>query len=265
MTLRRGILLWNWLVPWLVLGLFVGGWGSGWVMLGLLASGHWPWLYATLWQGCEWWGPQVRGLPVGGRVVWLTIDDGPDPVDTPVLLDLLDAAGAKATFFVIGEKVARHPELVREILRRGHEVGNHTMTHPAGLFWAMSKGRVRKEIERCQVAVKEATGGYECRWFRAPAGLRNAAVHPVLESMGMVLAGWTVRGFDGVRSDAGEVVERLKAGLRDGAGVLIHEGRVARDGGRLGPRVLEGVLGEMGRVGLRAGANADCGLRIADL
>jgi hypothetical protein len=61
------------------------------------------------------------------------------------------------------------------------------------------------------------------------------------------------------------VVERLKAGLRDGAGVLMHEGRVARDGGRLGPRVLEGVLGEMGRVGLRAGANADCGLRIADL
>ena len=131
-------------------------------------------------------------------------------------------------------------------------MGNHTMTHPAGWFWAMPKGRVREEIERCQEAVREVTGGYECRWFRAPAGLRNHAVHPVLEAMGMRLAGWTVRGFDGVRSDAGEVVERLKAGLKDGAGVLMHEGRVARDGGRLGPRVLEGVLMEMGRVGLGA-------------
>jgi peptidoglycan/xylan/chitin deacetylase (PgdA/CDA1 family) len=176
-----------------------------------------------------------------------------------MLLNLLDGAGAKATFFVIGEKVARYPELVREILRRGHEVGNHTMTHPAGWFWAMSKGRVREEIERCQEVVKEVTGGYECRWFRAPAGFRNAAVHPVLEAKGMALAGWTVRGFDGVRSDAAEVVERLKAGLRDGAGVLMHEGRVGRDGGRLGPRVLEGVLREMGRRGLGAGANADCG------
>lgn len=219
-------------------------------MVGLLASAHWPWLYATLWPRCEWWGPQVQGVPVGGEAVWLTIDDGPDPEDTPELLRLLDAAGAKATFFVIGNKVERHPELVREILERGHEVGNHTMTHPSGLFWAMSTERVRQEIERCQEVVKKATGGYECRWFRAPAGLRNHTVHPVLEAMGMKLAGWTVRGFDGVSSDPEKVVDRLKAGLRDGAGVLIHEGRVARDGGRLGPRVLEGVLGEMGRVGL---------------
>jgi peptidoglycan/xylan/chitin deacetylase (PgdA/CDA1 family) len=251
--MRRLILLWNLAAPLLVVALFAGGWGNGPLMLAVLASAHWPWLYATLRPGSEWWGPQVRGLPPGDRAVWLTIDDGPDPVDTPVLLDLLDAAGAKVTFFVIGDKVGRHPELVREILRRGHELGNHTMTHPAGWFWALPNGRVREEVRRCQEVVREVTGGYECRWFRAPAGLRNHAVHPVLEEMGMGLAGWTVRGFDGVSSDAERVVRRLREGLRDGAGVLMHEGRAVRDGSRLGPAVLAGVLREMERVGLGAG------------
>lgn len=251
--MRRWILIWNWVAPCLVLLLFLSGLGGVSLMVSLLATAHWLWLYATLWPRCEWWGPQVKGLQVGGRAVWLTIDDGPDPVDTPELLDLLDAAGAKATFFVIGEKVERYPELVREILRRGNEVGNHTMTHPAGWFWAMPKGRVREEIERCQEVVKEATGGYECRWFRAPAGLRNHSVHPVLEVMGMRLAGWTVRGYDGVSSNVEEVVGRLKKGLRDGAGVLLHEGRNSSDGGRLGPMVLSGVLEEMKRMRLGAG------------
>jgi peptidoglycan/xylan/chitin deacetylase (PgdA/CDA1 family) len=244
------ILAWNVVAP-MVAAVMV--WRGQMVAgVAVLASAHGLWLYATLMPGCGWWGPVARKCDEAGAV-WLTIDDGPDPVDTPRLLDLLDGAGAKATFFVIGEKVARHPQLVREILRRGHRVGNHTMTHPAGWFWALTRGRVRMEIVRCQEAVRTAADGYECVWFRAPAGLRNHAVHPELADLGLRLAGWTVRGFDGVSAEPELVLRRLKAGLRSGAGVLMHEGRQARDGSRLAPSVLVGLLGAMKEAGLATG------------
>jgi peptidoglycan/xylan/chitin deacetylase (PgdA/CDA1 family) len=250
--LRRSILGWNLVAPLLAAGAGFGWTGRGgeWAALGVLASAHWPWLYATLRTDCEWWGPQVKGLRPGEGKVWLTIDDGPHPEDTPRLLDLLDAAGARATFFVIGEKAERYPDLVRDILHRGHQVGNHTMTHPAGRFWMLSGGQVRTEIQRCQETVRSVTDGYECAWFRAPAGLRNHTVHPVLAEMGLTLAGWTVRGFDGVSADAAAVLRRLRAGLVDGAGVLMHEARPAQDGTRLAPTVLAGVLEAMAQLGL---------------
>lgn len=247
--LRRWILGWNLAAPVAAAGVGLAT-GSGLAALGVLASAHWPWLYATLRPDCQWWGPQVRGLSPGKGRVWLTIDDGPDPVDTPRLLDLLDAAGARATFFVIGQKAERHPELVREMLRRGHQVGNHTMTHRAGWFWALPGGQVAAEIRRCQETVRAVTGGHECAWFRAPAGLRGHAVHPVLARAGLSLAGWTVRGYDGVSADPAAVLGRLRAGLRDGAGVLMHEGRAARDGSRLAPVVLAGLLEALAEAGL---------------
>lgn len=248
---RRSILIWNLVAPLAAAG--AGAAVGGWAALGVLATAHWPWLYATLRPRCEWWGPQVRGLEPGSGRVWLTIDDGPDEEDTPRLLDLLEAAGARATFFVIGERVARHPELVREMVRRGHQVGNHTETHAAGGFWAMPGGRVRREILDCQARVREATGGVECQWFRAPAGLRNHTVHPVLTKAGLRLAGWTARGFDGVSADAKGVLGRLEGGIRDGAGILMHEGRKARGGGRLAPEVLKGVLERLRERGLGTG------------
>jgi peptidoglycan/xylan/chitin deacetylase (PgdA/CDA1 family) len=200
----------------------------------------------------------VKGLRRGDNKVWLTIDDGPDPEDTPLLLDLLEAAGARATFFVIGDKARRYPEQVREILRRGHQVGNHTMTHPAGRFWMLTGGKVRQEIQRCQDTVRSITDGYECAWFRAPAGLRNHTVHPALAELGLTLAGWTVRGFDGVSANATAVVKRLSAGLHDGAGVLMHESRRAEDGTRLAPTVLAGVLKVIRESGLKTAFPEEC-------
>gem|GEM_PF-4935336 len=91
--------------------------------------------------------------------IWLTIDDGPDPRSTGVILGLLDRHQARATFFVIGERVARYPELVREILRRGHTVGHHTHTHPTRTFWCAPASRVRAEIDNAFAALRQAGVG----------------------------------------------------------------------------------------------------------
>lgn len=210
--------------------------------LGVILFAHGLWLWATLVPSCGWWGPVMRQLPVRGRVVWLTIDDGPDICDTPVLLDLLERFGAKATFFLIGEKAERHPELVREIVRRGHEVADHTFLHPAGWFWFFGRGRCFIEISKGLGVLKRIVSGASIRWFRAPAGMRNHHVHPILGELGLSLVGWSVRGRDGTSKNKKRILARLKRGIRPGAIILMHEGRTDHDGERLAPQVLSGLL-----------------------
>lgn len=176
----------------------------------------------------------VRRDHAGGPTL-ITIDDGPDPHDTPLLLDLLDRHQAKAIFFMIGEKVRRHPELAREVVRRGHEIGNHTMTHPQASFWCVSPWRTRREIETCQQVIKEVTG-YSPRWFRAPVGHRNLFTHPITRELGMKVMGWNRRGYDAVSTDADAVLAKILPKLGPGDIVLLHEATpIARE-------VLAGVL-----------------------
>lgn len=190
-------------------------WGAGFLFgIGML------WTCGTFLPNARVFGPVVSR--VEGEGVLLTFDDGPDPVDTPVILDLLDKHGQKAVFFVIGEKVRRFPELAREIVRRGHELGNHTMTHPVGFFWGAGSRRTRREIAECSRAIEEATG-VKPRWFRAPAGHRNWFTHPVLREEGLQLMGWTKRAYDTVRRDVPGIVACLTRGSRDGDILLLHE------------------------------------------
>jgi peptidoglycan/xylan/chitin deacetylase (PgdA/CDA1 family) len=210
------------------------GWRHGWEWT--LASQA---VLATIW-GCGTFLPNSRLFgPVFRRVegegVLLSIDDGPDPVDTPALLDLLDEHGKKAVFFVIGDKVRRYPDLAREIVRRGHQIGNHTMTHPAGTMWCAGSRRTRREIADCSRVIEQVTG-VKPRWFRAPAGHRNWFTHPVLREQGLELVGWQRRAFDAVRRDVPWIVRRLTRDIRDGDILLLHEATpIAKE-------VLEGVL-----------------------
>jgi peptidoglycan/xylan/chitin deacetylase (PgdA/CDA1 family) len=138
-------------------------------------------------------------------------------------------------FFVIGEKVRRFPELAREIVRRGHELGNHTMTHPVGYFWGYGPGRTRREIAECQRAIEEVVG-VKVRFFRAPAGHRNWFTHPVLKELGLQLVGWRKRAYDTVRSDVDGIVRDLTDGAEDGDILLLHEATTTSQG------VMVGVL-----------------------
>ncbi|HEV8421842.1 MAG TPA: polysaccharide deacetylase family protein, partial [Chthoniobacterales bacterium] len=100
--------------------------------LTVLFTSHMLMLWPTLAANSPWWGPVVTGFVPNGKELWLTIDDGPQPRDTPALLDLLEEHQARATFFVKGRRAEQYPELIREIVRRGHGVGNHTYHHPSG-------------------------------------------------------------------------------------------------------------------------------------
>lgn len=154
--------------------------------------------------------------------IWLTIDDGPDPHDTPRILDLLDRHGARVTFFVIGQLAEKYPELIAEILRRGHQVAHHTHTHPARTFWCASARRVRAELDRALTALAHA--GARPRWFRCPVGIKNLFLAAELEKRGLRCAGWSVRSYDTSSRDPALVVARVMAEVHPGAIVLVHEG-----------------------------------------
>ena len=207
-------------------------------------------LRATLVPGCSWWGPLVTGLDEGRPEVWLTIDDGPDGEHTREALDLLERHEFRATFFFVGSVAEGQTELVKEVAARGHGVGNHTRNHPAYSFWRLGPRRLRAEIEGGGDDLREILGAPP-KLFRAPAGMRNLFVHPILKRLGLTLVAWSVRGLDGTKDDVDAIVGRIEAGLRPGAIVLLHEGRDAPDGGRLLLEVLPRVIAAAESRGLK--------------
>ena len=192
------------------------------VGLPFLVATHVPFWWGVLWPQSRLYCPVLTRLPTDARMVWLTIDDGPSD-QTLAMLDLLDAHAAKATFFVVGERAAARPDLVREIARRGHTLGNHSATHPARWFWALGPRRMRDEIERTQ-AILEGITGTRPRWFRAVIGMSNPFVAAALRSHRLARVAWCARGFDAVVADPQRVLHRVEGGLCPGAIVLMHEG-----------------------------------------
>lgn len=205
------------------LGLFTPAWPWS---LGALVGNHALIAATGLWPRSTWLGPNLRHLPRELPQVAITIDDGPDPAVTPAVLDLLDEQQAVATFFCIGAQVKRHPELAREIVRRGHAIGNHSQHHRHH-FSVMGPGPLRREIAAAQATIADITG-HSPSWFRAPAGLRNMFLDPVLHGLGLQLASWTRRGFDTRTGDPARVLQRLTRGLQAGDILLLHDRHAAR-------------------------------------
>jgi peptidoglycan/xylan/chitin deacetylase (PgdA/CDA1 family) len=207
-------------------------------------------LYGTLVPNCQWFGPVVQSFETGEPEVWLTIDDGPSPAHTIALLDLLDQFQAQATFFLIGHRAEQNPHLVTEILTRGHEIANHTYSHPSGSFWMAGPRRIGREIDLCAELLRAAPDR-PARLFRAPVGLKNVFVHPELERRQLQLIGWTVRGLDTVRRNPAAVAERIKRRIRPGAIVVLHEGQRAEKDPQFNLRCLELTLTALTEKGYR--------------
>ncbi len=180
------------------------------------------WLYPTLRRNCGWHGPVATRFRTWDREVWLTIDDGPDERDTPGMLDLLARHGARATFFVIGDKVRAHPHLCRRILAEGHSLGNHTQSHPASYWWVLPRPFARWEIARGNASIRSATGSAP-QWFRSPVGMNSTAAHPSAAREGLQVVGWSADGCDGCRAAPSRIVERIASRLKPGAIILLHE------------------------------------------
>lgn len=204
-------------------------------LIALLVCSRAPWTAAALWFGSELclafhiFVPRAQGL---GRVyrrfeterreVWLTLDDGPDSLDTPRILELLKWHGARATFFVIGRNAAANPGLIQAILAAGHEVAHHTQTHPLKTFWCARPSRVRRELDEGLATLRGL--GVEPRRFRPPAGHKNVWLHPALVTRRLPCVAWTARGLERSGLDVEGVVARLTRRVRPGAILLLHEG-----------------------------------------
>ena len=186
--------------------------------IGIVALSHALLLYPTLRPNVQWLGPVMTHFQTDAREVWLTIDDGPAD-DTPALLDLLERLDVNATFFLKGKLAAQRPEIVRAIVDGGHTVGNHSQTHPSATFWCLPAPWIANEIDGCNIVLGKQM------YFRAPVGMKNPAVHPLLAERGMILAGWTARGLDTVRADPERVAPRILARVEPGAIIVMHQGR----------------------------------------
>ncbi|WP_119719182.1 polysaccharide deacetylase family protein [Cognatilysobacter tabacisoli] len=204
------------------------GWVAVWAWAGwrwgvaTMMATHAAFLWGTLRPDSAWFSPVLRRLPTEARVVWLTIDDGPSP-DTRAMLDLLDAYGAKATFFLVGSRAAARPADVVAIARHRHDVGNHSHRHPAAWFWALGPLRLSREVARTQAVLAKLTGRPP-RWFRAVVGMANPFLAAPLRRHGLTRVAWSARGYDAVVATPADVVARIERQLAPGAIVLLHEG-----------------------------------------
>ncbi|WP_324784476.1 polysaccharide deacetylase family protein [Streptomyces sp. H51] len=216
------------------------------------------------------WLPAVRlrwfrHLAGAGRPdhVALTFDDGPDPASTPFFLDALDRLGLRATFFVLGDGVVRHPSLARETVRRGHEVAVHGWTHDRP--WLPAPAADAKALRRAVAAVHGATGTRP-RWYRPPYGILTSGRWAAAHAAGLRTVLWTAWGRDWTaRVTPESVYSTVTAGLRGGGTVLLHDtDRLAAPGcwrSTLG--ALPGIVSACRDAGLSVGPLADHGIATA--
>ncbi|CAN5803621.1 polysaccharide deacetylase family protein [soil metagenome] len=184
----------------------------------------------------------VRG-PDSARGVALTFDDGPHPKWTRRTLDVLDAAGVKGTFFVVGKKAEAHPDVVKEIVDRGHTIGLHSYAHDR-LFALRGPGTWRKDLTRCRRVVERAIGA-KVYLFRPPIGHTNPHVARVIRELDLDVIGWDVSARDGISALPERVTQRILAGARHGSIVLLHDAAERDDREPAGvialPSILEGL------------------------
>lgn len=194
---------------------------------------------------CGFFAETLWRAPRPVPAVALTFDDGPDPVHTPPILDLLQQRGLRAAFFVVGERARRHPELLQRMHRDGHLVLNHSDRHGLDFHFRLWRG-ARDELERCDRAIHAAIG-LTPRLFRSPQGFKNPALGDVLRATGTTAVGWQARGLDAVSRDAKAIERRVVDGARPGGVLVLHDGAgLGGTGDRAPtiaalPRILDGL------------------------
>src|SRR6202140_4220309 len=169
----------------------------------------------------QWYGRTFTGLPSGTKLIALNYDDGPNDPHTLRLLDVLAKHGVRATFFLIGRYVQERPEIVREIVKAGHIVGNHTFTHPLLIF--KSSGKIREELSKCRDSLQGAIGGHS-NLFRPPFGGRRPAVLRIARELGLEPVMWNVPGYHWNAPPAAVIELKLAKQIRGGDVVLLHDG-----------------------------------------
>ena len=169
----------------------------------------------------QWYGHTFASLARGTRQLALTYDDGPNDPHTLRLLEVLARHNVRATFFLIGRFVQQRPDIVREIVKAGHVIGNHTFTHPLLTF--KSAAEVRKELTDCRSAIQDAIGEHS-NLFRPPFGGRRPAVLRIARELGLEPIMWNVTGYDWNAPPAAVIEKKVSSQIRGGDVILLHDG-----------------------------------------
>lgn len=217
-------------------GIDLNPWSIGAPLIAAAGIGAGCW--ASVAPSAQVFGKTIHHLPDCGAVcqVALTFDDGPNPRVTPDLLDLLERHQARATFFLVGRFVQACPDLVREIVARGHLLANHTETHPHMIF--LSRARIRRELRECEDAVQEALRSMKAssqsirretcqssmKYMRPPFGFRGPQMDSVVRAMGLAgVVMWSRLCYDWKPQPPERMIERL-ALVQPRDIVLMHDG-----------------------------------------
>ncbi len=178
--------------------------------------------YHTMAPRSQLYGKTFTGTGANRREMALTFDDGPNDPYTLQLLDVLSKYNVKATFFLIGKYVDQRPDIVRDIVAAGHEVGNHTYTHPNLIF--RSQAELREEIGRCERALNNAVGHKHAALFRPPFGARRPAVLRTVRKLGMEPIMWSVTAYDWSAKSSEQIERKVRKQVQGGDVILLHDG-----------------------------------------
>ena len=157
------------------------------------------------------------------KIVALTFDDGPHPIYTPQILDILDQYQAKATFFMIGSRMEKYPDVVREVSARGHLIANHTYTHPYNLR-TLSPEKLKWEVDQCQQNM-QTIAGQNTYLFRPPRGILNQEIIKIVQDKGYTIVLWGICTFNRKAPTPEMMANRVIKQAHPGQIVLLHDGR----------------------------------------
>jgi peptidoglycan/xylan/chitin deacetylase (PgdA/CDA1 family) len=213
--------------------------GRWWAAAGAAAGAAGLMTYAVRGKSATLLAPSIHKGVATRRSIALTFDDGPSE-STPQLLELLDRHSAPATFFQCGANVRRLPDIAREVSSAGHEIGNHTDTHPRLSF--KTADFIVDQLSRAQESIEEATG-LRPKLFRAPYGVRWFGLREAQRRLGLLGVMWTAIGVDW-KWPSDRVTALLDAGARNGAIFCLHDGRTIHPRPDVGVmlRVVERIL-----------------------
>jgi len=177
--------------------------------------------YQSMSPTAQWYGKTFTGIHSSSKQLALTYDDGPNDPHTFRLLDVLANHNVRATFFLIGRYVRQRPDIVRELVRAGHVIGNHTFTHPLLIF--QPEREIKRELAECTLAISDAAGEHS-NLFRPPFGGRRPAVLRIARRLGLAPVMWNVTGYDWSAPSAESIQIKVARRIRGGNVILLHDG-----------------------------------------
>lgn len=170
----------------------------------------------------NWKSDIVYRVPIDQKIVALTFDDGPHPEFTPQILDILDKYHIKATFFMVGKEMIKYPDVVKEVVKRGHVIGNHTYTHPHDIELD-TRAQMKQELENCEKVIEQLTGK-RTHLFRSPRGLVDSTVFMIANEEGYRVILWTVCADHHDAPTPQLMAKRVLQHIKPGGIVLAHDG-----------------------------------------